>query len=79
LPAVAPAAASSADAYDLTLGISRRLESGGLVKARLQHTGQLGLLYQQALVGVGQAAISCSLDPLHVGEVAPSFGLSLTV
>jgi hypothetical protein len=53
--------------------------AGGLVKARVQHTGLLSLLYQQSLPGVGQAGATCSLDPTQAHKVVPSFGLSLTV
>lgn len=72
-------ARSAAEAYDLTLGVSRRLESGGLVKARVKHNGQLGLLYQQAVPGLGQAGFSCTLDPAHMHKVAPAVGLTVTL
>ena len=70
---------SSSDSYDLTLGVAQRLDTGGLVKARMKHNGQLSLLYQQAITGLGQAAFTCNLDPMQLNKVAPTFGLSLTL
>lgn len=71
--------AGSADAYELTLGVAQRLDTGGLVKARLRHTGQLSLLYQQAVSGVGQLAFSVNVDPLKLSREAPALGVSLTL
>jgi hypothetical protein len=65
--------------YALSLGVARRLDTGGLLKSRLDHTGQVSLLYQQAVPGVGQLALSCQLDPLSLTKVAPSVGFSLSV
>lgn len=73
------AGSSPGDAYDLTLGVAQRLETGGLVKARVKHTGQLSLLYEQAVSGLGRVAFTCSLDPLKLNKVAPSVGLALTL
>jgi hypothetical protein len=65
--------------YALSLGAARRLDTGGLLKTRLDHTGQVSLLYQQAVPGMGQLALSCQLDPLSLTKVAPSVGFSLNV
>lgn len=73
------AGSSPGDAYDLTLGVAQRLDTGGLVKARVKHTGQLSLLYEQAVSGLGRVAFTCSLDPLKLNKVAPSVGLALTL
>lgn len=69
----------SSDAYDLTLGVAQRLDTGGLVKARVKQTGQLSLLYQQAVTGLGVLALSATLDPLKLNKEAPALGLTLTV
>jgi hypothetical protein len=66
-------------AYTLSLGAARRLDSGGLLKTRLDHSGAVSLLYQQAVPGMGQLALSCQLDPLSLTKVAPSVGFSLNV
>jgi hypothetical protein len=65
--------------YDLTLGVAQRLDTGGLVKARVKHNGQLSLLYQQAVTGIGQLALTCTLDPLKLYKEAPSVGVVLTL
>ncbi|WIA12235.1 hypothetical protein OEZ85_012301 [Tetradesmus obliquus] len=65
--------------YALSLGAARRLDSGGLLKARVDQSGLLSLLYQQAVPGMGQLALSCGLDALNVNKVAPSVGFSLNV
>lgn len=66
--------------YALSLGAARRLPgSGGLVKGRLDHTGQVALLYQQQLPGLGQLALTCQLDPLSLAKVAPAVGFALDV
>jgi hypothetical protein len=70
---------SATEAYDLTLGVAQRLDTGGLVKARVKQTGQLSLLYQQAVSGVGQVALTCSLDPLKLNKEAPAVGVSITL
>jgi hypothetical protein len=67
------------NSYALSLGAARRLDSGGLLKTRLDHSGQVSLLYQQAVPGMGQLALSCQLDPLSLTKVAPSVGFSLNV
>jgi hypothetical protein len=69
----------SADAYDLTLGVAQRLDTGGLVKAQLRHTGQLSLLYQQAVSGVGQLAFTATVDSLNLSREAPKLGVALTL
>lgn len=71
--------AGSADAYELTLGVAQRLDTGGLVKARLRHTGQLSLLYQQAVSGVGQLAFTVNVDPLKLSREAPALGVAITL
>jgi hypothetical protein len=70
---------SATEAYDLTLGVAQRLDTGGLVKARVKQTGELSLLYQQAVSGVGQVALTCSLDPLKLNKEAPAVGVSITL
>lgn len=70
---------SSTTEYDLTLGVAQRLDTGGLIKARVKHNGQLSLLYQQAVTGIGQVGLTCSLDPLQLNKVAPSVGVALTL
>ncbi|KAF8071272.1 GTP-binding protein [Scenedesmus sp. PABB004] len=72
-----PAAGGKDEGYALSLGASRRLDSGGVVKARLDHAGGLGLLYQQAVPGVGKLGLSCQLDALALGRAAPSVGVAL--
>lgn len=70
---------AAGEAYDLTLGVVQRLETGGLVKARVKHSGQLSLLYQQAVSGLGQVALTCTLDPLRLNKEAPAVGVALTL
>eukprot|EP00879_Flechtneria_rotunda_P000433 GHRR01000528.1.p1 GENE.GHRR01000528.1~~GHRR01000528.1.p1 ORF type:complete len:330 (+),score=115.45 GHRR01000528.1:234-1223(+) len=70
---------SKADAYSLSLGVARRLNTGGLVKARVDHNGQVSLLYQQTLTGFGKMAVTTQLDPLALNKVAPAVGFSLSV
>jgi hypothetical protein len=65
--------------YDLTLGVAQRLDTGGLVKARMRHNGQLSLLYQQSVTGIGQLALTCTLDPLRLNKQAPSVGVVVTL
>jgi hypothetical protein len=76
---VAGKVSSAGEPYDLTLGAAQRLDTGGLVKARVKHNGQLSLLYQQAVSGVGNLALSCTLDPLRLNKEAPSVGVALTL
>lgn len=49
------------------------------MKARIKHSGQVSLLYQQALSGVGQLAVTCTLDPLRLNKEGPSVGVALTL
>lgn len=45
----------------------------------MKHNGQLSLLYQQAVSGLGQLALSCSLDPMRLHKEAPAVGVVLTL
>ncbi|WIA32366.1 hypothetical protein OEZ86_003199 [Tetradesmus obliquus] len=76
---LAPPGNTPDHSYALSLGAARRLDSGGLLKARVDQSGLLSLLYQQAVPGMGQLALSCGLDALNVNKVAPSVGFSLNV
>lgn len=74
-----PPSAASNGPNSLVLGIARRLDTGGLLKGRLDEQGRVGLLYQQSLNGGGKLALTCQLDPMHLGKVAPSLGFALSV
>eukprot|EP00775_Hariotina_reticulata_P008641 gene8641-8822_t len=80
LPLQPTTGGSVANESFLAMGVARRLSTGGLVKARLDQTGTLALMYQQQLSqGAGKVSISCTCDPLALNKVAPKLGVALSV
>lgn len=78
LPA-ASAGSKSDNGYALSLGAARRLETGGLIKGKLDHTGGVSLLYEQTVPGMGKLGLSAQLDATQPSKVSPSLGFALSV
>eukprot|EP00878_Enallax_costatus_P000303 GHUV01000376.1.p1 GENE.GHUV01000376.1~~GHUV01000376.1.p1 ORF type:complete len:327 (+),score=88.28 GHUV01000376.1:226-1206(+) len=65
--------------YALTLGAARRLDTGGLVKCRVGHTGAVAVLYEQVVPGMGRLGLSAQMDATQPSKVSPSLGFALNV
>jgi hypothetical protein len=77
IPAAAAAGGNGSNPEDsVTLGISRRLASGALVKAKVDGRGALGLLYQQSVAPGVLATVSVRADARDRAR-APTFGFAL--
>lgn len=77
VPAAAAAGGFGGNPEDsVTLGVSRRLASGALVKAKVDGRGALSALYAQSVAAGVLATVSVRADARDRGK-APTFGFAL--